>query len=144
MLLQGTVTAVLLGGPYEGQGGEVVLRGQEPPATLAFPPDGGGFVYRLDRDSPRGQARYRYSPAESPAHPGLVRADAEAVAEVARQRGMTVPELLAEVRAARERVQGEAAPAEVLFAEAQRRGVSVEVLLAEHDQSIATLEGVHL
>lgn len=143
MLLQGTVECYLSGGPYEGQGGEVALKGDEPPATLAFPPHTGGFVYALDSRSKR-TARYVYAPHLSPAHPDLVRADAEAVAEVARQRGLTVPALLAQVREARATHAGRC-HADLLFAEAQRRGVSVEVLIAEHEQTVAALpEGVHL
>lgn len=147
-LLRGTVEARLVGdGPYDGQDGEVVLGPNgDPPPTLAFPPGsgGGGFVYRFDSRSKKA-AVYRYAPDLSPAHAALVRADAEAVAEVARQRNMTVPELLAWV-AEQRRTAGQDSPADLLVREAERRGLSVAALIAEHEQRLAltTSEGVHL
>lgn len=69
-------------GPYDGQQGAVMRTPDGTlPATLVFAH--GRIVYVLDREAD-GRAVYRYAPALSPAHRGLMDAVAEQYAQHAR------------------------------------------------------------
>jgi hypothetical protein len=123
--------ARLIGGPQDGVIGE--LEGAVPP-TLSFG-ENGGFTYTLVSDPRRRDKvlQYRYDPVHSPAHQLVVQADRDAIREVAEAEGITVLEVLArarERRAAAARA-GNVKPADALFAEAERLGLTPEALLEQ-------------
>ena len=121
----------LIGGPQDGVIGE--LEGPPPP-TLSFG-ENGGFTYTLTSDPRRRDKvlQYRYDPVHSPAHQLVVQADRDAIAEVAENEGITVLEVLARAKARRAaaRASGAQRPADALFEEAERLGLTPEQLLEQ-------------
>lgn len=133
--------ARLVGGPMDGVKGEV----EGDPPALAFG-DAGGFIYERVPD-PYGLpnpavATYRYSPKLSPAHRAVVQADIDALKQVAEEQGITVHELLDRSMKRRAAAEGKPHPMDLLVAEAERRGLSVEALLNTGiDVTLLTPEG---
>jgi hypothetical protein len=126
-VLHDTKATLLRGGPYGGQGGEVTADSGGWPLALDFD----GFAYKLDHESKRLLV-YTYAPELSSAHPGLMRSQAEALQEAAKQRGMTVPQMLDDVRLRRQQASGKPHPAQLLLDEAKRTGTDLFTLVEQH------------
>jgi hypothetical protein len=125
-LLRGEIEVTLHGGPFDGW----VLSTMGPAPLTAALGDQRGFVYRLSKLDKTG-GDYEYAPELSEAHDACVRADAEAIEDVARAEGVSPEEILARAAAMKLAAKGKPHPAQMLLAEAERLGVPPETLLVE-------------
>lgn len=129
-LLYGTMPAILHGGPYRGQRGDVT---RPEPKVLALGPDG-GFAYEF-MDVAGDGAHYNYAPHLSSLHDAMVEADRQAILEVAEQENVGPEVVLRRIMNARaSNTSGRPHPADELVAEAERLGVPPAQLLMQVHQ----------
>lgn len=131
-----TYRAKLRGGPHENVGEIERTFGQELPQVLTFG-QSHEWVYQLTKvDHTKHKALYDYAPRLSVGHTAAVRADVEAVREVAEREGVPVEQVLARARLLAS-TRSNDSPAKLLLDEAQRRGVDPAVLILEHEDRLS-------